>query len=116
MRTRLLTDLIDLAVCSYPPPKAEDEIAMQAYVSMLAGKTCTIVYDILATETNASKQLLMASMDGMVTDSEIEAAYAKVCTGSYGSVSKIGDGKILEWLKTLPWSQIIAIIVALVPK
>jgi hypothetical protein len=110
-----LNDLISLAVSSYPPPAATDEVAMTAYVSNLAGKGTTIVYDIWATEPVAAMALAAVPFCD-VTDGEIELAYAQCCAGKFGAPGKIGDGKILEWLKSLPWSTIISFIIAIIPK
>ncbi len=116
MRQQLLNDLVALAVNSYPPPAASDEKAMVAYVSILAGRATTVVYDLWTTVPVAAK-VLAATPFCDVTEGEIELAYAKCCAEHLGApVDKIGDGKILEFLKKIPWSQIIAIVISLIPK
>ena len=122
MRAKILADCVAVAMASYPPPAFSDEAATGAWVGKLAQGLTAVAFDAIKTDAADAKRICEA-MAGPVTDEEIDAAYNAVnaapgfCTA--GSVSAIGDGKILAWLKTVNWSallQTIITIISVLPK
>ena len=117
MKKQTLEDALAVAISVGLPPSYTDEVAMAAWVGKLFAGLTKIGYDVWQNDPVAAGQM---QAEAPPTPEEIEAAYyGLVNQGVFlagAEVGKIGDGHILEWLKNLPWAQIIGIIIAVIPK
>ena len=112
MKIEILKDLIAVATKAYPPPAFSDEAAVAAWVGSLASACVPVVYDVFQSDTKS------LNAEAPPTAAEIEKAYNMFCSSTPG-YSKIGDGKILAWLQSVNWAQLIQTIItiiAVIPK
>ena len=102
MRAKLLQDVIELAVASQPLPVFSDEAAVAAWIGKLSQGITAIVYDAIHTDAVAAHAVCSAAVP--YEAHEVEAAIA----------GKIGDGTILNFLKSVNWAQLIQTIMTII--
>lgn len=106
MRVEILRDLIAIATKAYPPPAWSDEAAVQVWVGNLVSACVPVAYDLIKSDPAT------LSAKGEPHAAEIEEAYkSRYADGGY---EKIGDGKILAWLQTINWAQLIQTVITII--
>ena len=111
MRTKILEDVISVAVNSWPLPDWKNEAAVCTWDGSLVQGLTHVVYDLLTSDP-ANVPKLQVTLVTQFTDEEVAAAYTAV--SSRLTVGKIGDGHILAWLQSLPWATIIQTIISII--
>jgi hypothetical protein len=113
MRAEILSDIIKIAMKSYPPPAFSDEVAVEAWVAQLAGGLTHVAYDVIG--TGPSPHVLAALVgEAPPTDEDIERAYRDVMTeGGFAAAPEAG-GKIIDFLKEIDWATVIKTIIAII--
>jgi hypothetical protein len=119
MRATLLQDVIALASESYPFPNFSDPAAVKTWVGTLAQGVTQVVYDAITTDQApaAHYQALQQASLGSFSDEEIEDAFAAVKAGgklAAAPVEKLGDGTILNFLKSIDWAQLIQTVITII--
>ena len=110
MKIEILRDLIAVATDAYPPPAFSDEAAVATWVGKLASACVPVVYDVFQ---SAPQALSGFAAEDPPTAAEIEQAYKCNCDAC-GGYSKLGDGKILAWLQSVNWAQLVQTIVTII--
>ena len=113
MRAKILADCVALAVDSWPLPAITNEAATCTWVGNFSQGITHIVYDAVMSDPVVITPKLQAAITPF-TDEEIAAAYQSCCDNGRLTVGKIGDGHILAWLQSLPWSTIIQTIISII--
>ena len=118
MRKQLLQDLIAAASAAYPLPAFDNEAATTTWVGTFAQSATHVVYDVVLKDPVVASDKLKACCESLATpytDEEIEEAYHAMCaSGKCKAALGVDLSGLLGWLKGIPWSQVIAMILALI--
>jgi len=102
MGDQILADVLALATEAIPLPSFSDEAAVEAWLGKLVQGVTKIVYDAIGGAADPHAALLAIS-----TETFSAAEVHKAC-------ERIGDGTILNFLKSVNWAQVISTVVAII--
>jgi hypothetical protein len=102
MGDKILADVLALATETLPLPSFSDEAAVQAWMGKLTQGVTKIVYDAISGAADPHAALLAISTETFAA-SEVN----KACEA-------IGDGTILNFLKSVNWAQVISTVVTII--
>jgi hypothetical protein len=112
--------LIDAAKDAMALPNFANVNEVRPYISELAGDAVDICYALGGKEKATAaleEAMLTASVDAVITEEQwAEHVQAKCCAADPG---KFGDGKFLEFIRSVDWAKIIQTImtiIAVIPK
>ena len=119
MRVNILQDVMALAGEVYPLPSFSDPTAVAVWVGQLSQGVTAVVYDAITSAPEPAVHCAMLQQATLSTfsEEEIEDAFEALKTaGKFRGlpVEKIGDGTILNWMKTVNWAQLIQTVISII--